>query len=797
MCTEHGGIFRRLLCCLALTLAVGVSPIFADGMIFPSDPGEPHRMMFLPPQPQQNFTIPLSVTYHRVKVDIKETGAETHVDQAFYNHEPRTVEGMYIFPLPPGASISGFGMDIDGTMTKAELLDADKARGIYEDIVRQMRDPGLLEFMGQGMFKTRIYPIEGLKEKKVKIDYQEALKPEGNLIRYSYPLNIERFSKEPMKEVSIEVHISSKTPIGTIYSPSHNILIKKEGDNAAVVSFEAEKLRPDKDFVLYYSLSEKDMSMSFLAHRPDPTEDGTFMMMLSPRNADQDKTVPPKDVAFIFDTSGSMVGEKLSQAKKALNFCLNSMRNGDRYFLESFATEANPYKKEFTEVNDQTRAGALEYVKGIEAMGGTNISDSLEAAFKALSKREGGKDRSAFIVFLTDGAPTAGLTEPEDILKSAKEWNAQKARVFVFGVGDTVNTTLLDRLSEEHGGVSNYVSDKEDIEVKVSDLFSKLSHPAMTDVSLDIRNVETAQLYPRTIPDVFRGSHVMVLGRYKKPGNALVRLTGTIDGKPVQMDYETTFPEQEKENGFVARIWATRKIGFLLDQIRKNGVDEELKGEIVTLAKRYGILTPYTSFLVLEDKKTASGPDLRRIMAPSPSMDGESRKRFDESNAAFDVGRLKAESTGADSVDAAQEMSAMKAAAGPAPAPSSMAGGFSGKLRRAPAFNAQAPGGSSLGNEGERGSGAGGGGIQQPVSKIVAERTFYLIDGKWVDSNVKSDTPDLKVKAYTDAYFELTAKYTDVNKFLALGDRLIIRIGNKTVEISPDEGESAKGKLNL
>ncbi|MFZ2957564.1 MAG: VIT and VWA domain-containing protein [Candidatus Ozemobacteraceae bacterium] len=788
MVTNQKGIILRVLVGLALVFVFAPS-LWADGMIFPQDPQEPRRMLFIPPQPQQNFTIPLSVTYHRVKVDIKETAASTRVDQAFYNHEPRTVEGMYIFPLPPGASISGFAMDIEGTMTKAELLDADKARGIYEDIVRQMRDPGLLEFMGTGLFKARIYPIEGLKEKKVKIEYQEALKPEGNLIRYSYPLNIERFSKEPMKEVAIEVRISSKTPIGTIYSPSHQILVKKESENSATVSFEAEKLRPDKDFVLYYSLSQKDMSISFLAHRPDPSEDGSFMMMLSPRNADQDKAVPPKDVAFVFDTSGSMAGDKLTQAKKALNFCINSLRNGDRYFLESFATEANPYKNEFTEVDEKTRAGALEYVKGLEAMGGTNMSDSLGSAFKALSKRADGKERPAFIVFLTDGAPTAGLTEPEEILKAAKESNPQKARVFVFGVGDTVNTTLLDRVSEDHGGVSNYVSEKEDIEVKVSDLFSKLSHPAMTDVSLDIRNVETAQMYPRTIPDLFSGSHVMVLGRYKKAGNALIRLTGSIDGKPVQIDFETNFPEQEKENGFVARIWATRKIGFLLDQIRKNGVDDELKNEIVTLAKRYGILTPYTSFLVLEDKAVSSGPDLRRIMAPSPTMDGASRQNFEESKAAFDVGRFKTESSGADAVDAAREMNAMKDAAGPAPAPSSMAGGFSGKLRRTQVFSANKP------DSGKGGEGSGG--IQQPVSKTVAERTFYLIDEKWVDSNVKTEAPDFKVKAYSDAYFELTAKYTDLNKFLALGDHLIIRVGNKTVEISPDEGVTAKGSLNF
>ncbi|HNW12182.1 MAG TPA: VIT domain-containing protein, partial [Candidatus Rifleibacterium sp.] len=274
--------------CLALFIFVcfclSGSALFADGMVFPYDPIEPnpHIIFRPPPRPVDNFTVPLSVTKHHVKIQINNLAAATQVDQKFYNHENRVIEGLYIFPLPIGASISDFEMDIEGKMTKGELLEAEKARKIYEDIVRQMRDPGLLEFMGQGIFKTRIYPINPLSHKDVKLSYQEALKMEGGLVRYVYPLNIEKYSQEDMKDVAIEAHIKSDLPIASIYSPTHKISVSRKNDKEAVIGYEIDKVRPDKDFVLYYSVARKDVAVTSLCHRPDPTEDGTFMLMLAP-----------------------------------------------------------------------------------------------------------------------------------------------------------------------------------------------------------------------------------------------------------------------------------------------------------------------------------------------------------------------------------------------------------------------------------------------------------------------------------------------------------------------------------
>lgn len=743
---------KLIFVCVCLLMFTQV--LKGDGMIFPIDPEEkimPNRIIFMPPQrPTESFTVPLSVTKHHVKLSISNLAASTEVDQKFYNHENRVIEGLYIFPLPSGASISGFSMDVDGKMTKGELLDSGKARKIYEDIVRQMKDPGLLEYMGKGLFKTRIYPINPLSEKKVKISYQEALKMEGNLVRYVYPLDIDRYAKEPMKDVAIEGTIKSDVPITSVYSPTHKISINRKSDKEVVVGFETDSLKPEKDFILYYAVSRKDLSVSIINHRPDPSEDGTFMLLLAPSIKTQQEKTPAIDVAFVMDTSGSMAGKKFEQAQKALEFCIHSMPEGSSFYLCNFSTEADSYKPELTKTNKDTREGALNHIKNLEPIGGTNISEALELSIKALNKSDSGNAK--FIVFVTDGKPTAGTTDPERILKEVEKQNQNGIRVFSFGVGDNLNAQLIDSLADENGGVSDYVSEEEDLEIKISSLVSKLTHPVLTDVDLQFHNVEVSQIYPRKTHDVFRDSNIMILGRYSKAGAARITLTGKVKNERIKIDYEVDFPRQDSESAFVAKIWATRKIGFLLDQIRKNGTDEELKNEIITLAKRYGILTPYTSFLVLEDQ-TPDRINLRRSMMPEAAADHEG---FKSESAKFSLKRLQTLDEGSDAIGASREMNSMKMAAAPA-------------IIRPSASRRKS-------------------GIRMPDMKEVQGKTFYLLDGKWVDSQVKNKKADKTIKTWSEAYFAIIEKFPALGKFFSLGESVIVKFQGKIIEISPEKG---------
>lgn len=756
-----GGNMKKLFRCFIFVVAclsLFAGTALADGMIFPVDPEEPQPRFILRPTPQPvgNFTVPLSVTKHHVKVQINNLAAATQVDQKFYNHENRVIEGLYIFPLPISASISGFAMDVEGKMTQGELLDADKARKIYEDIVRQMRDPGLLEYMGQGVFKTRIYPINPLSEKSVKLSYQEALKMEAGLVRYVYPLNIEKYTQEGMKDVAIEAHIKSDLPIASVYSPTHKISVSRKSDREAVIGFEADNIRPDKDFVLYYSVARKDIAVTSLCHRPDPSEDGMFMLMLAPALKDQETRNPAVDVALAMDTSGSMAGKKIEQARKALEFCINSLSEGSNFLLCNFSTESEAYKGGLTRLTPETREGALNHIRNLEAMGGTNISEALEMSINALKKSESKNPR--FIVFVTDGKPTAGQTDPEEILKLAASKNTDGIRVFTFGVGDQLNAELIDNLAEQNGGVSDYVSEEEDLEIKVSSLFSKLTYPVLTDIGLQFSNVEVSQIYPRKLTDVFKDSNILILGRYSKPGSALITLTGSIKGQPVKMEFEAEFPARENENAFVAKIWATRKIGFLLDQVRKNGADDELKNELITLAKRYGILTPYTSYLVLEDNDQL-GPNLRQTMIP----DSMPSAAFEESRAKYSMDRLQDMSDGAEAVGASREMNSLKTAA----APQSFASPVSQPV----------PHGTSSRT------------LKAPDQKEIDAKTFYLIDGCWVDSEIKAEKKRIIIKAWSEAYFKILRKYPELARYFSAGAKVAIKFNDQIIEVSPDAGE--------
>ncbi|MEW6006574.1 MAG: VIT domain-containing protein, partial [bacterium] len=552
---------------------------FADGVIIP-----------LPPSPEIK-PVPLSLDYHKVNVKIKEQAASTVVDQAFINPYKQDIEGTYIFPLPQGAGISSFSLFQDGKKISGEILDKDKARKIYEDIVRRMKDPGLLEYIGGNLFKARVYPIPAKGKKRIELSYDEIIKADEGVCKYVYPLDIERFSENPIKEILINVEIKSDIPIKNVYSPTHNVKVERKDDYNVRVTYEENNKRPFFDFILYYTLDKKDIGVSLLTHKGD--EDGFFLLLASP-NQKKEESIP-KDITFVIDTSGSMSGNKIEQAKSSLQFFLNSLKEGDRFNIIRFSSDVEPLFKEIGEASLENKEKARDFIKNIKASGGTNINDALLSSFIKQEKRP------HIILFLTDGLPTVGETDIQKVTKNVKE-NNKASRIFVFGVGDNVNTNLLDLVSSENNGVSTYIREDEDIEAPISGLYKKVENPVLSDVSLSFGEISVYDLYPKKLPDLFFGSQIILLGRFKDYGKATLVLSGMMKEKKVY-EYNVNFPKKEKDNEFLPHLWATRKIGYLLDQIRLKGENEEIIEEIKALSKKYGVITPYTSFLVIEEEE--------------------------------------------------------------------------------------------------------------------------------------------------------------------------------------------------
>ncbi|MDI6751265.1 MAG: VIT domain-containing protein [bacterium] len=569
--------------CLLLTLS------WADGIIIPRPPK--------PDIPQQPA---LAVDYHYVNVQIKEQLASTSIDQAFINPYPYDIEGTYLFPLPEESAISEFSLFFEEKKLIGQILDKDEARKIYEDIVRRMKDPGLLEYIGRNLFKCRVYPIPALRKKQIGLKYEEVLKKEGKVVKYRYPLDIEKYTGKAIRDIEIKVKIESKSPIKSVYSPSHKIEVKREAEDRVAVIYKEENSLPDQDFVLYYTLAEEEVSISVLCHKKD--EKGFFLLLASPK---QERTTFQKDITFILDTSGSMRGKKIAQAKEALKYCLDSLNPQDMFNIIRFSTDVETFSKDLVKVSDKTKKEAEGFIKNLQAEGGTNIQ---EALLTGIRKEKSKKPH--IIIFLTDGLPTAGERNISAIIKNVSEKNKDN-RIFVFGLGDNVNTHLLDLISQKNKGASVYVREDEDLEAVLSSFYDKIAYPALSSILLSIEGVETNNLYPKELPDLFFDSQLLVFGRYKGTGIATITMSGLASEKKKEFVEELVFPEKADAHPFIPRLWATRKIGYLLDQIRLYGESEELISEIKALSKEYGIITPYTSFLVTEEEERAKFRELK------------------------------------------------------------------------------------------------------------------------------------------------------------------------------------------
>jgi Ca-activated chloride channel family protein len=571
-----------------LALGIGLiaaGELRADGFIIPH-----------PPRPGDAVP-PLTVKYHHVTVEIANQVAKTSVDQVFLNNFARDIEGTYIFPLPEGASISEFAMWIGGQKVSGEILDAAQARRVYEDIVRRMKDPALLEYIGRNMFRARVFPIPAKGEKRIQISYTEVLRSEKNLVRYRYPLSTEQFSYEPIKDVSIAVKISSPVPISNVYSPTHKISVRKEAEGLATAGFEEANTKPDKDFILYYSLSPDDVGLS-LINWSGPDGD-YFMLLAAPRFAAAKEKVLNKNLIFVLDSSGSMSGTKIQQTKEAARFVINHLEENDRFAIIDFDDAVSLFAPELLPAQSANRAKALKFIDEVQDSGGTNINDALLQALKLV--RPG--DRPNYILFLTDGQPTVGATETGAILRNIGGANEARARIFVFGVGNDVNTELLDQISTQNRGTSVYVGANENLEVALSNYYEKISAPLLSDLVLSSSGIEFRDIYPRTLPDLFKGSQLVLVGRTSGTGPATVVLKGKVGKDVKRFVLEGQRLAKDESYNFLPRLWATRRIGYLLEEIRLHGTSTELVDEVKKLGLKYGIVTPYTSYLVTEKER--------------------------------------------------------------------------------------------------------------------------------------------------------------------------------------------------
>ncbi len=574
------------------------SPGLADGIIIPEPPVcDPWSC---PPLPRP--IAQLEIRYHRVDVTIEDQIATTRVDQVFYNPNDWAVEGRYLFPIPAGASVTRFKLWIDGEAVEGKILTAEEAREMYKRIVRELQDPALLEYSGQDAVQAWIFPIPPGGERRIELEYSQVLSADQGLIRYLYPLNTEKFSSSPLEEVVIQVDIRSSIPIRATYSPSHPVSISQDGRFHVTVGYEDRNVKPEKDFALYYSIGESEALhlMSFRDPGDTNDPDGYFLLLLAPRPDTKPQTLP-KDVILVLDRSGSMEGEKFAQAQSALAYILRHLNSEDRFNVLAFSTGVEGYARGMRGTAEVPEA--IRWVESLSALGSTDINRALlEVAAVA------DPEKPTYIIFLTDGLPTVGVMESEAIVNNFAAIASPQWRLFTFGVGYDVDTYLLDSLAKGWHGTSSYVTPGENLDERLSEFYARINTPVLMDLELDFGGLAVYDLYPEPLPDLFVGSQIVVAGRYRQSGEVTVTLSGMVNGERqtfrfLNQRFVADSRAQVAERPgfqFIPRLWATRKIGHLLQQIRLQGPEQELVDQIVRLSIRHGVVTPYTSYLVTE-----------------------------------------------------------------------------------------------------------------------------------------------------------------------------------------------------
>jgi Ca-activated chloride channel homolog len=778
---------KRLLGLFLVLL--GVSPAFASGLIivhdsdfwiYPPPHYPPPRIR--PPRPAPpEPTYPIEVSYTKIEAKIKDQIATTSVDQEFYNPNPRQLEGTFLFPVPKGAHLNKFTMEINGKQVEAELLAADKARGIYEDIVRRLKDPALLEFAGRDLFKVRIFPIEPHSRKRITLSYSQLLKADSGLVSYIVPFNTEKFCASPVKNVSLKVDLETKQPLKSVYSPSHKVEIKRKEGNRATVGFEASNVQPDTDFQLLYDTGKSDIGLQLLTFK-ESGEDGYFVLLASPGTEMRGTKVIAKDVVFVLDTSGSMAGAKLEQAKKALLFCVENLNKDDRFDVLRFATEVEPLFDKLNDADGDNISRAKKWIQELKPIGGTAINDAL---VKAIANRPGKTDRPYVIVFLTDGRPTVGVTDENQIRSNVTKKNEDNTRIFCFGIGTDVNTHLLDSIAEDTRAFSQYVLPEEDIEVKVSSFFTKIKEPVLAGPKLIFPDdVRVTKVYPANLPDVFKGEQLVVAGRYSGKSGGAIRLEGSVNGETKSYRYDADFADKSSDHDFIPRLWATRRVGYLLDEIRLRGENKELKDEVSELARKYNIVTPYTAYLIMEDERqrgvaanfqTFEFKDqslARRELLGAYDALGRDRSGDRAVGDARHLSQLKL----AESAAAIQQSNedllrgyAVNVPGAPVPTAGAQlesrtaAGGTVGEMARTKQFY-KAP-------LGEAGKSLASSSAPQMQQKFVGGRAFTMKTNAWMDTEIQKKQSAKRVRVQFDSpeYFELVSRNPKAQPWLALG----------------------------
>ena len=686
-------------------------------------------------------------TSSEVRVSLANRVLHYEVEETFVNRGSGLGEADYLFPLPRGAAFKDLKLSINGELVSGETMNAVEARRIYEEIVRRQKDPALVEWMGHGLLRTRIFPINPGEKKRVVVRFDAVAEREGDAIRVDYfrgsqPGATQRPDTRRRRDLDGDVSFTLEYPEsegwGHPYSPTHSIEVRDVGSTRRV-----EVDGNGREVTLLLPMrTTREAAITVLPYATGGREDGFALITVSPPAMRARAT--PRDVTLVLDVSGSMSGDKMRQAREAAKQVLRTLSESDRFRIVDFSTDVRTFRDGWTAVSPANIREGTRYLDALDAQGSTNIAGALDEALSVQTDPQ----RMPVVLFMTDGEPSVGERNPAALADRAAKQRGRQ-RIFTFGLGADVNVQLVEQLALEGRGSAHFVRPDESVERSVELVTSRLSSPVATDVRIRAEGVRLEKILPAGPVDIFAGQDLVLLARYDGSGSGRIRFEGQSADGPINWSTSFDFPERERENAFVPRLWATQRVGWLSAEKRKNGGNAEIDAEIRELGERYGIPTEFTSYFVKEP-----GMDLAMTQAAPPTIG-----RTMGTGSGRAVGNAAPASVRRDAKAESRDREFLRARAA--------------QEQRAAA---------SLQSIEVMADAAGS--YASPTTQHRAGHVFQLVDSIWTDVRVTPQMKRVKIRPYSAAYFKLVEALPELRELLSVGEKMVVAGRLVAIEIA-------------
>jgi len=580
----------------------------------------------------------LNIRDHKVSVVVEDGYVVTEIDQVFINAAGSDVEAVYSFPVPSHAAVAEFTYWIDGQPVTGEVLKKQEARDLYEQEKSQGRETALAEKDEYRTFDISVYPVRANSDVHIRLVYVQSTTTDTGIGRYVYPLeeggvdeeriafwevrdavtgtfsfNFELKSSYPVDAVrlpeqphailnkidaghwTIDLHSTGSSPVDEEFESQ--VAALEAGETPAPASTSSGIAKLDTDIVVYWRHApDLPGSVDLVTHKPDASGRGTFMLTFTPGD-DLPVIENGRDWVFVLDTSGSMQG-KFATLANGVQQALGKLNPQDRFRIFTFNDSARELTSGFVNADTQNVTQYAQSVGSLRSGGGTNLYAGLQAGLSGLDS-----DRTSGIALVTDGVANVGVTQKKEFLKMMEKHDV---RLFTFIMGNSANRPLLEAMTEISNGFAMETSNSDDISGQLMQATARIRHAALHDVELNINGVKVADLTPERIGSLYHGEQLKILGHYWGSDEARVELTGKVAGQDVEYRTRFMMPAHSDLNPELERIWAYATIENLQSKMDYFGADQDTEDAITDLAIEYGLVTDFTSMIVVREEVFAA-----------------------------------------------------------------------------------------------------------------------------------------------------------------------------------------------